>query len=348
MHHPTYRTCHEFGNVFLTPMLTRYVRALAEQPGSFTPVCLAREGWLLQQLLEHLQQQNLLTLPSAPVYIKVSRTLLFRALLGEPDLWPVALKNSFQGKVTELLGSRFGLQRHEYESILPSELLEQAITLPEDMEQLITSLSVFNRQLQALAAPTRAGALAYFRQQGLADTEKLLLLDVGYSGTIQKLLTRLLQRDTHGFYFIATKAGAANVDNNTTVMQGVFKEGVALGEGYHMLDRSLFIECLLTAPHGQVVDIRQEHDGRFRFYYGRKAATQRHFQDLQAVHNGAIEGVTHALRHGVDYSVEEIEQLYKTFLSSRNALPPGVWHLFSADDDISGNGIVNPLDLFAI
>ncbi|PSJ48031.1 HAD family hydrolase [Zobellella endophytica] len=302
----------------------------------------------MQQLLEHLQQQQLLELPSAPVYVKVSRTLLFRALLGEPELWPVALKNSFNGKVSELFSSRFGLQRHEYESVLPSELLEQAINLPEDMDQLVSRVSEFNTPLQALVAPTRAGVCAYFQQQGLADAEKLLLLDVGYSGTIQKLLTRLLQRDTHGFYFIATKPGAAKVDQHTAFMQGTFKEGVALGDGYHLLDRSLFIECLLTAPHGQVVDIRQEHDGRFRFYYGRKAATQRHFQDLQAVHHGAVEGVAHALRHGVDYSVEEIELLYKTFLSSRSALPPGVWHLFSADDDISGNGIVNPLDLFAI
>ncbi|MEW6133720.1 MAG: HAD family hydrolase [Pseudomonadota bacterium] len=348
MPHPTYLTCREFGAAFLTPMLTRYVRALAGQPGPFVPVCLAREGWLLQQLLERLQRERLIELEHPPVYLQVSRTLLFRTFLGERELWPLALKGKYEGSAANLLSGRFGFQPYEYEQVLPQKLLKQEVKLPDDLDELADELGRYSAELMPLVEPTYSGFRAYLDSLGLAGGATPMLLDVGYAGTIQQLLTRLLQRDTRGLYFIASNPGLTEVAGHGAHMQGVLKEGVSMGDGYHMLDRSLFMECLLTAPHGQVVDIRQEQDKGFRFYYGRKAGTQRHFQDLEAAHHGAIDGVVHALRHDIDYTVAEIEQLYQAFLGTRNALPPGIWHLFSADDDISGNGVVNPLDLFGI
>lgn len=345
---PTYLTCREFGAAFLTPMLTRYVRALEDQEAPFVPVCLAREGWLLYQLLVHLQEDGLIRLSTPPVYLRVSRTLLFRTLLGDAELWPIALKGKYEGTVAQLLGGRFGLQQNEYLSVFPQKLLQREITLPDDLEQLMGEFAVVGARLRPLATATYQGVMAYLEAQGLTRGAVPMLLDVGYSGTIQTLLTQLLQRDTRGLYFIASNPGISVVRGHEAHMQGVFKEGVSMGDGYHMLDRSLFMECLLTAPHGQVVDIRQGQDRQFRFYYGRKASTQRHYQDLAAVHEGAKDGVVHALRHGIDYSIQEIEQMYSAFLMSRNALPQGVWHLFSADDDISGNGVVNPLDLFGV
>jgi hypothetical protein len=311
-------------------------------------VCLAREGWLLQQLLERLLRERLIELEHPPVYLQVSRTLLFRTFLGERELWPLALKGKYEGKVAALLSGRFGFQPYEYEKVLPQILLKCKVKLPDDMDELSGELGRYSEQLQSLVAPTSSGFRAYVEDLGLGGGATPMLLDVGYSGTIQMLLTRLLQRDTRGLYFIASKPGVTMVGTHGAHMQGVLKEGVSMGDGYHMLDRSLFMECLLTAPHGQVVDVRREQNGEFRFYYGRKASTQRHFQDLEAAHYGAIDGVVHALRHDIDYTVAEIEQIYKAFLGTRNALPPGIWHLFSADDDISGNGVVNPLDLFGI
>ncbi|MFH7587936.1 hypothetical protein [Oceanimonas smirnovii] len=348
MHNPTYLACKEFGYNFLAPMLSRYISALDEKKGNYLPVCLAREGWLLKQIIHDLQKNNLINLPHPPVYLKVSRTLLFRALLGHASLFSIALKNSYEGNLSSLFNSRFGLQNYEIEKIIPKPMLKMPVSLPEDTNSLIDLLTPYLSKFEALAAPTLNSVRNYFKSVGISDAAEPLLLDVGYSGTIQKLITLILERDTSGFYFIATKPGVSKVGSNNVSMQGVLKENVALGDGYHLLDRSLFIECLLTAPHGQVADIREQSDGSFQFIYGRKAATQRQFQNLNAVHEGALDGVIYSLKNNIQYTTEEIEDLYYTFLKSRNAIPHTLWHLFSADDDISGNGIVNPLDLFGI
>lgn len=348
MTRPSYNCLHEFGAAMLGPMLCKYVEDLRQHSDSHTPVCLAREGWLIHQLLDSLQAQQLISLPQQAVYLKVSRTLLFRALLGEAELWPIALKNSYQGTVSSLLQQRFGLQGHEFQAFIPVKILDQAVSLPKDAGKIAGVLHKYSIKLKEQVAETRSAFTAYLDKLGLTHGKPPLFLDVGYSGTIQKLLTLLLKRDTSGLYFVTIESGTKSVGEFKANIDGTLKNNVKWREGCMLLDRSLFIECLMTAPHGQVIDIRQNQNGSFQFFYGQKAATQTYFQDLQIIHAGAIDAVSHALRHNITYTSDEIAEMYDVFSQSRHALPQEVHHLFSADDEICGNGLVNPIDLFAI
>ena len=98
--------------------------------------------------------------------------------------------------------------------------------------------------------------LAYLASIEITDQSTLHLVDLGYSGTIQSLLGILLSKNTHGHYLIASKPGKHVIEGNTAVMQGYLKEDVKMGDGYLPLDRSMFLESLLTAPYGQFRDIR--------------------------------------------------------------------------------------------
>ncbi len=57
---------------------------------------------------------------------------------------------------------------------------------------------------------------------------------------------------------------------------------------------------------------------------------------------GAIDGVEESFRNGIEYSVEEVEAIYAGFALSPSAIPSAAFHLFSIDDDFSGNGVINP------
>ncbi|MBF7052337.1 HAD family hydrolase [Halomonas sp. KAO] len=345
----TYTALKEFGATFLGPALTMYARAVEQEAHDKLPVCLAREGWLLHQLLTHLYDEGLIHLDRAPIYLKVSRTLLFRAMLGEAATWDIALKMEFEGTLLELLMKRFGLQMHEAFASMPAEVLGFKLSLPEQADEVREWLTPHAERLKQQAAPTHQAAYRYFQDQGLTQEEVMpLLLDVGYAGSIQKLCTRFVQRDTAGLYFIATKPGKQSLGDQVATMKGVFREGVAWKEDYTLLERSLLLECMMTAPHGQVVDIRQSQDGDYLFFYGREASSQRYYQNLEAVLEGAREAVTEALRNKVTYSVEEVESLYEVFATRPGAIPQAAWHLFTADDDITGNGMVNPLQIFGI
>lgn len=343
----TYTALREFGAAFLGPALTMYARAVEENGSGRLPVCLAREGWLIHKLLTRLESEGLVEFDHSPIYLKVSRTLLFRAMVGEPDIWPLAMKGSFSGSVLELLMKRFGFQMHEVFACLPPELLNFTLQLPEDAEKVSEWLEPHTERLNEQVKYTRLALKEYFSRSGMYDRDLMpMMLDLGYSGTIQKLCTRLLERDTDGLYFIATQAGKTEVNGHTATLKGVFREGVEWKEGYTMLERSLYFECLMTAPHGQVVDILETNDGNLIFSHGREASSQRYYQDLEAILDGAIDSVVDAMHKDISYTTEEVEDLFEVFSTRPGALPQASWHLFTADDDISGNGMVNPLQIF--
>lgn len=345
----TYKALFDFGYAFLSPILNRYMREVALACKHSRAICLAREGWAINELLIHLRNKGLVELEYAPTYLKVSRTLLFRSLLGTPDVWDMALSSKFSGSLAQLLNKRFGLQLHEIYQLLPEELLGQFVNLPADTENLIATLTPFNNRFTEHVAPTREALTAYFQAENLYSVQPgITLLDLGYAGTIQKLITILLNRDTDGLYFIANSAGRNPIGTNTATMKGVFRENVKWADGYLMLERSLLLESLLTAPHGQVLDIRQKSDNSIDFYYGRSAAPQRHFQDLKTVIDGAIQGVEEGFSTGVDFTVQEIDSLFRGFAVSPSAIPKTLFHLFDIDDEFSGNGMLNSANHFGL
>lgn len=345
----TYTALKEFGAAFLGPSLTAYVREVEKHAEGKLPVCLAREGWLIHQLLTRLSEERLIHLDHPPVYLRLSRTLLFRAMLGEPLTYTVALKMDFEGTVLDLLMKRFGLQMHEAFACMPAEVLGFGVSLPDNSDNVREWLKPHNDRLRNQVEHTREAVESYFHSQGLGKENPVpLMLDVGYSGSIQKLCTSFLRRDTEGLYFIATKPGKQKIGDNTARLSGVFREGVDWQQNYTMLERSLLLECMMTAPHGQVVDVRESQDGEYVFFYGREASSQRYYQNLQAVLEGAVESVTDNLRNDVTYTKDEVETLFEVFSTRSGAIPQAAWHLFTADDDITGNGMVSPLQIFGI
>lgn len=344
----SHRALYEFGYSFFSPIFNHYVRRITEYPAAYRAVCLAREGWVFFNLLTHLQDRNLIRLQHAPLYLKVSRTLLFRSQLGNPYVWDAALKSIFEGSVLNLLMKRFGLQQHEAVEWLPAELLSRNVSLPDDKDTFTQWITPYNERLRACVTPTRTAVSTYFEREGLLQGPHPLMLDLGYAGTIQKLITRMIERDTSGLYFIANEAGDVQVGKQIAHLRGVFKENVKWSEGYLMLERSLLLETLMTAPHGQVIDIRLNTNGVLDFFYGRMAAPQRYRQDLDAIMQGAIDGVEEGFRLNIEYSVEDIESLYAGFALTPSAIPREVFHIFDIDDDFSGNGVLNPTTLFGL
>lgn len=346
-----YFELHQFGSAFLGPAFNSYARAVhakMEESKDRIPVCLAREGWSIHRLLTRTHDAFEFPLPT-PTYLKVSRTILFKALLGEEIVYVSALGSDFQGSLLDLLVKRFGLTFDQVFQKLSPETLSTAINLPDDKDKVEAIMRGIEQNLRELVAPTRLALFNYLKSEGLCESSlTAVMLDLGYSGTIQKLLTLLLRKDTEGLYFIASSSGKTDIGANKANMSGVFYNDVSWGEDCIMLERSLFFESLMTAPHGQVIDIREMADGHFEFLYGREAATQFHFQDLKAVIDGGISAAREGIKKGVIYTPDEVSALYTVFAKNPGALPACVSHLFSVEDDFSGTGIVNAKQMFRV
>ena len=343
----------DFGFEFLGPICSEYFHALNDVLKKYPKahiLFLAREGYFFSSVYSKLGAKDLIAQNSFD-YFLASRTFLFRICIADPSTWQYSLKHNFEGTLDRLLVARFGFTHNVALEIFTEDELAQKYSLPDDFDEITTLFSTKLLALSCAVAKSRSSYFDYIRSLSLPRDKKLILVDIGYSGTIQKLLTHLLGQHTHGLYFITTKAGEYDVNGKQATMEFVFKDRVKMGEGYQMLDKSLFLESLLTSPNGQFVDIEKSvlpGPETFVNYYGRQSYTQANFAELEMIFEGASDAIVSNLKHGIRFTVEEIERLYEQYTASSKFIPSAVRPLFDVDDAISGNGNVNPLNLFKV
>lgn len=338
----------EFGYNFCGPLLHTYLsKVLASLDKAPKRVyCLAREGYILQKGLEVINPQL------ETHYLYASRTFLFRIMLTDQESWPLSLGHGYEGSIRDFFMARFGFTLEQVNQIIPEDELDKEIVVPADMPKLETLVTNNLEIIQSIVEPTKKAYLKYLASVQLTKetAEQAILLDVGYSGTIQKLLSLLLKSDTSGIYFITTDSSKTAAGDYKANLNFVFKDKVKMGSGYTMLDRSMFMESLFTSPDGQFIDILESplKEGDFMLSFGKRNFTQHHFEKLSLVFEGALEAIAHFNRHNVEFSVEEIEFLYAQYVSKRNLLPRSTWPLFEFDDAISGFGNVNSMQFFGL
>lgn len=337
-----------FGATFMGPLLSFFAGNLVSHgPKEQTLFFLAREGYWLEKAYQHHLDGAQLQRNSA--YLLASRAFLFKLLLDDPRSYSYSLKGRFSGALYDLLRTRFLLSDCEIKQLFDVQLLQELTYLPEDKTKVVTLLTEKRDVIAQIIGNTKAAYLAYLESLGLMDVKELHLVDLGYSGTIQALLGLLLNKPTCGHYLIASNPGESNIAGLNVSMKGYLKEGVKLGKGYIPLDRSMFLESMLTAPFGQFRDIRRNIlSGSFDFYFGRKVSAQRHFYELEQVMAGALAYTYHAASHGLAFTQSEVEALIIQYVTKVNMIPKSVSHLFDIDDDVAGNGTVNALNFFGL
>lgn len=345
----------EFGQNFVGPILSQYLLSVIKSAKSNDVFfCLAREGHFISQAVNELKTQKLIEEQLSFTYLTVSRVFLFKLLLGNPESWQYSLAPKYEGDLQGLLVNRFNLSKKVIDDILSQSEQKTKIALPNDIDVVKGIFIKHVEQLSELVAESKAAYMSYLNSIDFGKLENInVVLDIGYSGTIQKLLTLISGVDTKGIYFIASKPGSHKVGINTVQMEGVFKEGVKLGDGHIMLDRSILLESLLTAPKPQLVGIRKSKqpnvkESSYQFFYGMRASTQKQFHLLDEIMSGAINHVIHCFKHNIEYTTQELDDLYSRYVTQPNMIPHGIRHLFEIDDAISGNSKVSYQQLFQL
>ena len=348
----TNTSLHEFGYNFLGPICTEYLYKLSERkknPGEVVGF-LAREGYFFKKAYDTLIEKKLIPTENT-TYVYASRTLLFRLSIADSYTWQWSLKSDYKGKLYGFLKSRFGFTYSQSNTVFSEQEIDKNFDLTIDFEKLKLLFTKNLTALNALVESSRNTYIDYLSSIGINQKSSQIFVDVGYSGTIQKLITRLINNNTSGLYFITTQSGSHQIGDNTAAMNYVYKDNVNMGDGYVMLDRSLFLESLLTAPDGQCINIEKDTlngNNQFRFYFGKQVNAQKRFHELNVIHEGAIACIIDNFMNNTRFSTDEIEMLYKNTVTQRHALPRATWHLFDIDDAVAGNGDVNPIQFFGL
>jgi FMN phosphatase YigB (HAD superfamily) len=300
---------------------------------------LAREGWLLIKLYEQIRSALApfgIALPEGQ-YLTVSRKSTMGPMAAvdfDPDF--IVRGSRFQGTLGELLKARLGVE-------LGADVAEAS--LPVDTEQNRKEAIILVRRMEKrIVAGTRDRLdrlRAYLAQEG-ADEPGGLIVDIGYSGTIQSALQTITGMPFSGAYMVTSKT-ANDVAKQGGSATGYFSHDYAAAT---VRDYSMLLEAVLTAPHGPTIDYRLE-EGQIKPIFGPQGEAQEYFAYLEEQFKGAGEYVADLIQtYGPEialttFSPRECEVGLRQMVEGVLHPPAEFWSKLSVENDFCGEGEID-------
>lgn len=256
------------------------------------------------------------------------------------------LDSPFEGTLHNLLIARMG---DEIAGIVlrntDSSVHGSIFKLPSMRSEVAEILQTSMASILEVAAKERESYLSYWsRELGQA---KPLIADIGYSGSIQAALSRMLGVPLDGAYFALTRR-ASNVPGS---LKARFHDERTDGarSASAVLRHDILLESLLKAPHAQLSKFELEAEsGQIRAVHVVEEQTKKQHALLDSVHSGAcdfIRDVGNVI--GSDILKMDLDRaLVQEPLANLGvgAWRTGSWgRMLYADDFYTGRGMVHPI-----
>lgn len=338
-------TLRNFGEALLGPLILMFFQRLekANFDGAKKIFFFGREGFFLTKAYDELIKKRKGTSLEA-VYLNISRRFLFKLCLCRSEMVSMSLERSYTGSVEDFLEDRYGFSAQEVEILSPifHRCGVFSLALPVDAK-MIEGIIFENRAIfEKIVLPKYLAYKDYLRNQGLFDTNTVNCLDLGYSGTTQKILGRLFEFSTIGHYFFTTENA---VDTEKEKYIGYILHRDKISSGNALIERSSYVEAVLTAPVGTLLDIKR-NENSIEFVYDKKMRPQIYFDAIENMAEGAIEYAVKNFDYKNPMDYAELHNYYTNFVNSRNNFPQRVQDILEMDDAISGIDNLNPVKYF--
>ncbi len=237
----------------------------AEKEGIKTLYFLARDGWLLRKIALVICEHYKLDIACKYLYCsRISLRTPSYWLIGE-EAFDLLLCGGYQLRLDSIL-QRAQLSEEERQAVYKScgwniedesKLLSWAAF--KEAANTLRGDRVYRKYVLEKSRAAYPAAMAYLKQEGLLDADRIAIVDSGWTGSMQRSLRQLLESagwkgKLDGYYFGMYKSPQDERD-------GRYHTWYFSGEGFWKqkarFSNNLF-ECLLSAPHGMTSGYRME------------------------------------------------------------------------------------------
>ena len=298
---------------------------------------LARDGYFLQRLYEFVTKTlEIETLPSE--YFYASRRAVTVASIREISQAKRLMKLKFEGTTKHFFKVRFGLDLGD----------DTLVYLPDkDLATVSKMIDEHAEEILQHAATERANYKKYIANLG-GSLDKVGLVDMGYSGTIQFYLQKLTGKIFTGYYF-ATAAMNNFGKDATKRMRGCFAENDDYAQTTSAIysDHLLF-ETILVAPDAQL----QHFDAAGKPVFGEPEPGQIHFDNILEIHEGIKEFFRDVLEIFGDIILrvpidkDFVDAWVRAFVNDTKIIAPNLHEIFALEDDYCNTFHGNALDFY--
>lgn len=353
-----------FGMTVFGPLIYEYLTWLHERArglGIKRIAFLAREGYLFRQIYEEIYGKE--ALPS--IYLLTSRRAVsVAAIRSEDDILEI-LRRDYDGSLRNLLISRLGLPEDEAEKIQDRQMHFRIGAVDDDFDRTIADIRHLFPGILANAREERKEYLDYLKKElwGKPDdnlknasggdidenTEtidektlsQILLVDIGYAGTIQYWMSRLLKKPLAAAYLGVIQENPRLKELHCSV-EAMYRDDNRK-ENNNFIDvikrSQLYLESVLQAPYGQLIHFKNGCP-----IYRKEKKPGREIQKLQqgmkdyAKLRSSLEGCRYGSMNALPKETKEesrtfVETVYCTCL--KEPLTANLSGIFSVEDNYS-------------
>lgn len=294
------------GYATLGPLLLGFVSGLLDfATRRKTPELyfLSRDGFMLKAAYDEVAKALSESAPRSK-YIAASRTLCSAASIDSVDeVLRIASVAHFPMSLAEMLETRFGLSREEIAEIPMDLYRKQGFSGPDEViHEGDTRKEVFFEVVAPILINKSSGRANRYKAylSDLNIREGGAVVDIGYAGTAQRVISRLLGRSIDGVYLI-TSERAGDLDRDGLHSQGWLAERAAFDHSF--FEHVQLWEMFLSASHGSIVDVSLSEHGQPQFTFEDNLFAESVRGALAAIHRGAYEFVRDFMqRYGEHFS----------------------------------------------
>ncbi len=250
-------TPYSFGYTAFGPFFYMFVNNIYRKFSDKRVFFLARDGFFLQQTLETFLETKDLTMYSQVEYLQISRRAMLGAVMKNAENLANMILDlgNYKGMFSAMIYSRVGLdESFLFESGIEDFKIDDEADLEKAYEILLKHLDLINDH----AKHENRAYYKYLESIGFFEESEDVLIDLGYSGTIQNYLHQLTGEKLTGEYFVTTeKVNGIEGDNNC--FKGYFADKIDHADNSNIVYKyALVLESFLTSDKGQLICYTEE------------------------------------------------------------------------------------------
>ncbi len=234
---------------------------------------LAREGQLLKIVYDRVATHAEDAIPSE--YLVLSRRAVTVPMIESlDDIFRIAADHEyFPNELKKFLQYRYGLMLEDddlnnlYKKGLWKE--EKLVEVKGDIRQLKPVLEELAEKIVTLGRVERQGLTAYLNMIGLNDVASAAVVDVGYSATIQGMLSGFLRKPIQGYYMLTSVRSRENCAKHNIFARGYYGEQISAdtSSASPLWRRSFELETFLSSNDPQVICYIPDKNGKLEAVY---------------------------------------------------------------------------------
>ncbi|MBX9301729.1 HAD hydrolase-like protein, partial [Serratia marcescens] len=346
---------HKIGFNVVGPVILAFCQWLVTQAKADKVNCLyflAREGKLIKQVYDSWAS----SIPDAPksYYLQVSRRAVNVPIIASfEDVKNIAQSEYYPNTIASFFFERFGLELTEqrWDEVYNKGLWNRGQMLEihqRDVAHLEPLLQFLLPDILSEAKVENLAMMKYLEACEFISGENIAVVDVGYSGTIQKALNRLVPGAVHGYYFATAENVREGMPSDVLARGCYVNESKSVFVGSRIFTESFNLEKLLSASDPQIIKYtiteNGELDRKFKVLREGERSTWSVRDELQL---GCMSFVDEAviIRDGMfsefEPSLTVADALYTDFTVGDLVKRNPVLEKMILDDDYCGRGLIS-------